>query len=78
MKKQTLAINTHYVRTDTYGSLAVPVYHHVAFEFSNAQEMSDAFTNRIKAPDYSRVENPTVTNLEQRIKALTGAEHVKC
>ena len=38
--------------------------------------MADAFCNRIKAPDYARVENPTVTNLEQRVKALTGAEHV--
>jgi O-acetylhomoserine (thiol)-lyase len=38
--------------------------------------MADAFCNRIKAPDYARVENPTVTNLEQRVKALTGADHV--
>lgn len=38
--------------------------------------MADAFCNRIKAPDYSRVENPTVTNLEQRVRALTGADHV--
>ena len=48
----------------------------MAFEFDDAQEMADAFCNRIKAPDYARVENPTVTNLEQRVKALTGAEHV--
>ena len=38
--------------------------------------MADAFCGRIDAPDYSRVENPTVTNLELRIKALTGAERV--
>ena len=38
--------------------------------------MADAFCGRIDAPDYSRVENPTVTNLEQRVKALTGAENV--
>lgn len=38
--------------------------------------MADAFCNRIKAPDYARVENPTVTNLEQRVRALTGAAHV--
>ncbi len=76
MKRQTIAINTPFVRQDAYGSLAVPVYNHVAFEFSDAQEMADAFCNRIKAPDYSRVENPTVTQLEQRVKALTGAKHV--
>lgn len=76
MKKQTIAINTPYTRKDVYGALAVPIYNNVAFEFDDVQEMADAFCNRIKAPDYARVENPTVTNLEQRVKALTGAEHV--
>ena len=76
MKKQTIAIDAPFVRHDVYGALAVPIYNNVAFEFQDAQEMADAFCNRIKAPDYARVENPTVTNLEQRVKALTGAEHV--
>lgn len=76
MKKQTIAINTPFTRQDVYGALAVPIYNNVALEFDDAQEMADAFCNRIKAPDYARVENPTVTNLEQRVKALTGAEHV--
>ena len=76
MKKQTIAINTPFVRPDAYGSLAVPIYTNVAFEFQDVQEMSDAFCNRIKAPEYARVMNPTVTNLEERVKALTGADHV--
>lgn len=76
MKKQTIAIDTPYVRPDAYGSLAVPIYNNVAFEFGDAAEMADAFCNRIKAPDYARVENPTVTNLEQRVRLLTNAAHV--
>jgi len=76
MNKQTIAINNPYVRPDVYGALAVPVYNNVAFEFEDAAKMADAFCNRIKAPDYARVENPTVTNFEQRVKALTGADHV--
>ena len=48
----------------------------VAYEFDNAQVMSDAFCNRIDAPDYSRCENPTVSNFEERVKALTGAKNV--
>ena len=76
MKKQTVAIHTPYVRPDAYGSLAVPIYPNVAFEFGDAQQMADAFCNRIKAPDYARIANPTVTNLEQRVRALTGAAHV--
>ena len=76
LKKQTIAIHTPYVRRDAYGELAVPVYHNVAFEFDDAQQMADAFCNRIKVPDYARMGNPTVTNFEQRVKALTGAAHV--
>ena len=76
LKKQTIAVHTPYVRPDAYGALAVPVYNNVSFEFADAQQMADAFCNRISAPDYARMENPTVTNLEQRVKALTGAAHV--
>lgn len=76
MKKQTQAIHQPYKRRDAYDALSMPVYNAVAFEFDNAKVMADAFCERIDAPDYSRVENPTVTNLEQRVKALTGAENV--
>lgn len=76
MKKQTQAIHLNYKRRDAYDALSMPVYNAVAFEFDNAQTMADAFTSRIDAPDYSRVENPTVTNFELRVKALTGAVQV--
>ena len=76
MKKQTQAIHLPYKRRDAYDALSMPIYNAVAYEFDNAEVMADAFCGRIDAPDYSRVENPTVTNLEQRIKALTGAENV--
>ena len=76
MKKQTQAIHQPYKRRDAYDALSMPIYNAVAFEFDNAKVMADAFCSRIDAPDYSRVENPTVTNLEQRVKALTGAENV--
>ena len=75
MKKQTQAIHVAYERRDAYDSLSVPVYNTLAYEFDNAQIMADAFTDKIKAPDYSRVENPTVTNFERRVAALTGATH---
>ena len=76
MKKQTQAIHQPYKRRDAYDALSMPIYNAVAFEFDNAEVMADAFCGRIDAPNYSRVENPTVTNLEQRVKALTGAENV--
>lgn len=75
MKKQTQAIHLEYERRDAYDSLSVPVYNTLAYEFDNATVMAEAFTDKIKAPDYSRVENPTVTNLERRVAALTDAAH---
>lgn len=76
MKKQTLAIHTAYPSKDAYGALSMPVYHAAAYEFDNAADMADAFCGRVIAPDYSRVMNPTVMNLENRVKALTGAQAV--
>jgi O-acetylhomoserine (thiol)-lyase len=76
MKQQTIAINTPFARPDAYGSLAMPIYTNVSYEFADAQQMSDAFTGKLKSPNYGRVENPTVTNLEHRVRELTGAAHV--
>lgn len=76
MNKQTLAIDTPFQKSDAYGALSMPVYHTCAYEFADATVMADAFCGRIEEPDYSRVMNPTVTYLEQKVKAITGAERV--
>ncbi len=76
MKKQTQAIHTRYDRPDAYGALSMPIYNNVAYEFEDAQTMSDTFRGRILAPDYSRTMNPTVTHLENKVRELTGARHV--
>ncbi len=76
MKKQTQAIHLAYERRDAYDALSMPVYNAVAYEFDNAEMMAEAFTDKISAPDYSRVENPTVTNFERRVAALTDAKKV--
>lgn len=76
MKNQTKAIDTPFCKHDAYGSLSMPVYHTAAYEFDTAADMADAFTGRVVSPDYSRVMNPTVMYLEDKVKALTGASHV--
>lgn len=76
MNKQTQAIHTTFKRQDAYNALSMPVYHTVAYEFDNAKEMADAFCGRTDSPDYSRVQNPTVTYLEEKVKSLTGASDV--
>ena len=54
----------------------MPVYNTAAYEFDTAADMTDAFTSKVLAPDYSRVMNPTVTYFEDKVKALTGATNV--
>ncbi len=71
-----MAIDTPFQKRDAYGALSMPVYHTLAYEFDDAKVMADAFCGRIEEPDYSRVMNPTVTFLEQKIRKITGAERV--
>lgn len=73
MKYETKILSTRYPRPDAYGSLAMPVYHTAAFEFPSAKAMSDAFCGRSAAPSYSRIANPTVSHLEERVRQWTGA-----
>lgn len=76
MNNKTKAIDTPFEKHDAYGSLSMPIYHTAAYEFNTAADMADAFTGRVIAPDYSRVMNPTVMYLEDKVKALTNASNV--
>lgn len=76
MEKITKIIGARFQRPDAYGSISMPVYNAVAFEFENSDEMEKAFTGQSDSPDYSRVTNPTVTFFENQIKMLTGASAV--
>ena len=76
MKSSTKAIHSPAPIADAYGALSVPVYHTADYEFANAEIMSDAFCSRVPLPDYSRITNPTVINLEDRICHITGASKV--
>lgn len=76
MDNKTKAIDTPFEKHDAYGSLSMPIYHTAAYEFNTAADMADAFTGRVIAPDYSRVMNPTVMYLENKVKALTNANNV--
>lgn len=73
MQKETQALATGHGGRH-YGALSMPVYHCVAFEFDDFDEMSDAFCGRTDMPDYSRVGNPTVRSFEEKVSALAGAK----
>ena len=76
MEKSTEIIGAALPLPDAYGSISMPVYNTVAYEFGNFDTMADAFCGRSQMPDYSRVTNPTVTFFEKQISNLTGADNV--
>ncbi len=69
----TKVLHTHYIKNDPHGSLRMPVYDSVAFEFDLTEDMELTFQG--KKPDhvYSRISNPTVENFEQIIRTITGS-----
>lgn len=60
-------------KPDPYGSLTMPVYNALAFEFETAEEMADAFGGKSNDHTYSRITNPTVHYFEERVKTVTNA-----
>jgi O-acetylhomoserine (thiol)-lyase len=53
--------------------LRPPVYDSVAFEFADSRQIQLAFEGRKPAHAYSRITNPTVDELEQRVRLLAEA-----
>ena len=51
----------------------MPVYESVSFEFETAEETEEAFLGKRPRHTYTRITNPTVEHLEQKIKHITGA-----
>jgi len=78
MKKETLAIHAGYQSEPTTKSVAVPIYQTVAYEFDNAQHGADLFNLVVPGNIYSRIMNPTVGVLEERIAALEGGIAALC
>jgi O-acetylhomoserine (thiol)-lyase len=72
----TRAIHGVQLKRDVHGSLRVPVYDTVAFEFDNAKDINLAFAGRKPAHTYSRITNPTVEDFEQRIRLISGGTAV--
>ena len=72
----TKIIHTPFAREDANRALHQPIYSNSAFDFESAEQMELAFQGRLPVHAYSRITNPTVENLELRIKQITGALNV--
>lgn len=73
-KFETKVIHEGYDAKEMLGSLSVPIYQTSSFEFRTAEEGEDFFTGKKDGYIYTRLGNPTVRALEERIAALEGAE----
>lgn len=68
----TKAVHGVRLKKDVHGSLRMPVYDSVAFEYESARDMQLAFEGKKPAHAYSRISNPTVEDFEQRLRLLSG------
>lgn len=69
----TKILHAKFLKEDPHGSLHMPVYDSVTFEFKSSEELELAFQGKKPSHMYSRISNPTIEYLEQRIGAVTGA-----
>jgi O-acetylhomoserine (thiol)-lyase len=78
MRDDTLAIHAGYVTDPVTKSVAVPIYQTVAYEFDSADHGAALFDLEVPGNIYSRLGNPTVAVLEERVAALEGGRGALC
>ncbi len=74
----TIALHSGYVPESDYGSRAVPIYQTTSYVFESVEHASSLFNVEQGGHIYSRISNPTVAVLEQRIAALEGGTGAIC
>ncbi|MDP3789394.1 MAG: aminotransferase class I/II-fold pyridoxal phosphate-dependent enzyme [Candidatus Omnitrophota bacterium] len=76
LKLITKILHAKFMKEDRHGSLHMPIYDNVTFEFKTAEDLELAFQGKKPSHMYSRISNPTVEHFEERIKVMTGATGV--
>lgn len=64
--------------SEKYRSLKMPIYETASFDFENSETMEVAFRGNNDAFAYSRISNPTVAELQQRLKIFSKSEDSLC
>ncbi len=77
-KAATIALHTGYSPESDYGSRAVPIYQTTSFAFEDVSDAQSLFNVERGGHIYSRISNPTVAVLEQRLAALEGGSGAIC
>ncbi|MFW5835052.1 MAG: PLP-dependent transferase, partial [Pseudomonadota bacterium] len=69
---ETLALHAGYAPDATTGARAVPIYQTTSFAFEDVDHAASLFNLQQFGNIYSRLTNPTVSILEERVAALEG------
>lgn len=75
---ETIALHSGYQPEPQYGSRAVPIYQTTSYAFTDGAEGAALFNLEQGGHIYSRITNPTVAVLEQRLAALEGGVGCIC
>ena len=71
-KPETLAIHAGQIPDSSTGARALPIYQTTSFVFDSADHAASLFNLQTFGNVYSRLSNPTVAALEERVAALEG------
>ena len=71
-KFDTLSLHAGQVADKQTGARAVPIYQTTSYVFQDTEHASALFNMEVGGHIYSRISNPTVATLEQRVAALEG------
>jgi O-acetylhomoserine (thiol)-lyase len=71
-KPETLAIHAGQIPDAATGARALPIYQTTSFVFDSADHAASLFNLQTFGNIYSRLSNPTVAALEERVAALEG------
>ena len=71
-KPETLAIHAGQIPDAATGARALPIYQTTSFVFDSADHAARLFNLQTFGNVYSRLSNPTVAALEERVAALEG------
>ena len=78
LKFDTLSLHAGQTLDPEYGARAVPIYQTTSYVFPDSDTASSIFNLERGGHAYSRITNPTVGVLEQRIAALEGGSAAVC
>ena len=71
-RPETLQLHAGQTPDGDTGARAVPIYQTTSYCYPNAKAAADVFSGAAEGYTYTRIENPTVAVLEQRLCALEG------